>query len=195
MVKIWVPPFWPSRYPPFQEHIQTIPTFSKGVPTFSNLLYFTYKITSSPLFVGNDISQGSSTSSRAYLCGENVGTTYSPQTIPTFSKSKPNDTRAFKVNPPFHNQSGYFSSTREIAEPTRSVTGVGGLSNADYLQTLSEERCGRKKDRNVAYNSRLKGLVSDLKGTDKCLPICAKSTGTWMIVHSNTVSGTVLSAT
>ena len=38
VVKRWVPPIQPLRYPPFQDHIQTIPTFSKGVPTFFNLL-------------------------------------------------------------------------------------------------------------------------------------------------------------
>ena len=59
------------------------------------------------MFIGKDLSQGSRTFSRAYLCRENVGTTYSAQTIPKFSKSKANDTNVFKVNPPFHHQLGY----------------------------------------------------------------------------------------
>ena len=41
---------------------------------------------------------------------ENVGTTYSAQTIPTFSKAKANDTHVFKANPPFHHQLGYIGS-------------------------------------------------------------------------------------
>ena len=75
------------------------------------------------------------------------------------------------------------------------MTGGGAFSNADYLRTLSEERRYRKKDQDVAYESRLKGLVRDLKGNDKHLLLRANSTGTWLSLHSTTVSGTVLSAT
>ena len=61
--------------------------------------------------------------------------------------------------------------------------------------TLSEERRDRNKDQDAVYESKLKGLVSDIKSTDKRLILRAKSTGDWPSVHGNTFSGTVLSAT
>ena len=73
---------------------------------------------------------------------------------------------------------------------------VGGeLYNADQLWTLIEERLDGKKDQDVAHKSRFKGLVLDLKGTDKCLLLRAKITGAWLSVHGTTISSTVLSAT
>ena len=45
------------------------------------------------------------------------------------------------------------------------------------------------------YESRLKGLVSNLKGTEKRLLLRAKSTGAWLSVCGTKVSGTVLSTT
>ena len=52
-----------------------------------NIFIFIYLwIASSHFSVGNDLSQGSHTWSRAYLCRENVGTTYSAQTIPISSR-------------------------------------------------------------------------------------------------------------
>ena len=77
----------------------------------------------------------------------------------------------------------------------RAATGGGAFSNANHLRTLSEERCDGKKDRDVVYESRLKGLVSNLKGTDKRLLLRAKSTGAWPSVRGTKVSGTELSAT
>ena len=71
----------------------------------------------------------------------------------------------------------------------------GAFSNADHLRTLGEERRDGKKDRDASYKIKLKGLVRDLKGTDKCLILHAKITGTWLSVRGTTVSGTVLSAT
>ena len=56
------------------------------------------------------------------------------------------------------------------------MTGGGEFSNASHLHTLSEERRDRKEARDVAYESRLKGLVSDLKGTDNRLLLRAKIT-------------------
>ena len=53
----------------------------------------------------------------------------------------------------------------------------GVLSNADRLQSLSEERRDKNKDQDAVYETKLKGLVSKLKGTDKRLILCAKSTG------------------
>ena len=75
------------------------------------------------------------------------------------------------------------------------MAGGGGVSNAYHLRTLSEDQCDWKKSWDVAYESRLKGLLSDLQGTDKLLLIRAKITGACLSVRNNTVSGTVLSAT
>ena len=59
----------------------------------------------------------------------------------------------------------------------------GGLSNADRLRTLSEEWRDGKKDRDVAYESRLKGLVINLKVTDKRLLIRAKTPGAFQVQY------------
>ena len=99
------------------------------------------------------------------------------------------------LNPVTSYQEKYLSSTRGRAELVRSVTGGWGLSNANHLRTLSEERRDRKKSRDVAYKSRLKFLVINLQGTDKHLLLRAKITGAWLSLRSTTVSGTVLSAT
>ena len=88
-------------------------------------------------------------------------------------------------------QEKYSSSTQGSSELTQAVTGGEELSNANHLRTLSEEQ----RDRDVEYKSRLKGLVSYLKGTENRLLLRAKSTGEWLIVRGNTVSGTVLYAT
>ena len=77
----------------------------------------------------------------------------------------------------------------------RFVTTGGELSNADPLQTLSEERRDRKKTRDVAYKSRLKGLSSNIKGNKNSLILRAKITGAWLSIRGTTVSGTVISAT
>ena len=71
----------------------------------------------------------------------------------------------------------------------------GGFPNADHVWNLSEERRDRKQAQDVVYKSRLKGLVNDLKVTDKRLLLCAKITGAWLSVRVATVSGTVLSGT
>ena len=92
-------------------------------------------------------------------------------------------------------QENYLSSTRGSEELVRAVTGGGAFSNADHLWTLREERRDKKKDRDVAYEYRLKGLVRNIKVTDKLLLIRAKNTGAWLSVSGTTVSGTVLSAT
>ena len=52
----------------------------------------------------------------------------------------------------------------------------------------------RQKYREVANETKLKGLVQNLKGTDRRLIIWAKITGAWLIVHITTVSVTLLSA-
>ena len=75
------------------------------------------------------------------------------------------------------------------------MTGRGGFSNADHLRTLSKERRDGKEARDVAYESILKGLVSDLKGTYKRLLLRDKITGAWLSICGTTVSGIVLSAT
>ena len=52
-----------------------------------------------------------------------------------------------------------------------------------------------KKSRDVAYEYRIKCLVSNHQVTDKRLLLRAKSTSTWMSVCGTTVSVAVLSAT
>ena len=74
------------------------------------------------------------------------------------------------------------------------MTGGGAFSNSGHLRTLSEERRDRSKDWDAAYKSKLKGLVIDLKGTDKRPLLRAKITGACLSVCGTTVSGTVLSA-
>ena len=80
------------------------------------------------------------------------------------------------------------------AELIRAVKGEGALSNVDHIRMLGEERCDERKYREAEYETKLKDLVRDLKGTDRRLILCAKSAGAWMSVHDTTVSGTVLSA-
>ena len=86
-------------------------------------------------------------------------------------------------------------STQGSSEQVRVVTGGGSFSNANHLWTLSEDQHDGKKAWDIVYEYRLKGLVRDLKGTDKRLLLRAKGTGAWLIVCSTIVSGTVLSAT
>ena len=83
---------------------------------------------------------------------------------------------------------------RGIVELVQTVMGGGALFNDDHLRTCIEEQRDGKKAWDVAYTSKLKGLLRDIKGTDKRL-VCAKSTCAWLIVRGTTVSGTVLSAT
>ena len=99
------------------------------------------------------------------------------------------------LNPVTSAQEKCLSSTRGSAELTRSITLGGQFSNADHIRNLCEEQRDGKEARDIAYKSRLKGLVSDIKVTDKRLLVRAKITGTWLSVRSTTVSGTVLSAT
>ena len=99
------------------------------------------------------------------------------------------------LNPVMSSQGKYLSSQRGSKELVRVMTGGGAFSNSDHLWTLSEEVREGKKYRDAAYESKVKDLVSNLKGTDKRLLIRAKSTGAWLSVCGTTVSGTVLSAT
>ena len=80
----------------------------------------------------------------------------------------------------------YLSSQWESAELIRAVTGGGAFSNADHLRTLGEESRDGQKDRDVANETKLKGLVRYLKGTDRRLILRAKSTGAWMSVRDTT---------
>ena len=73
--------------------------------------------------------------------------------------------------------------------------GGGAFSNAGHLQTLGEERRDGKKYWEAAYETKLQGLVRDLKGTSRRLILRAKSTGAWLSVRGTTFSGTVLSDT
>ena len=80
-------------------------------------------------------------------------------------------------------------------ELVQEMTGGGEFYKSDHLRTLSEEQYDGKKAWDAAYGSKLKGLVKDIKGGNKRLLLCAKSTGDWMGVRGTTVSSTVLSAT
>ena len=71
----------------------------------------------------------------------------------------------------------------------------GFFSNANHLYMIGEERHYRQKDQEVANKTKLKGLVQDLKGTDRHLILWAKNTGAWLSVRCTIVSGTVFSAT
>ena len=99
------------------------------------------------------------------------------------------------LNPVTSSQEKYLRYQWGSAELVWAVTGGEELSNADHLRALSEERRDGEKNRDAAYESKTRGLVSDLKGTDNRLLICTKSTGAWLIVCGTTVSFTVLSAT
>ena len=54
--------------------------------------------------------------------------------------------------------------------------GVGVFSNDDHIRTLGEERRYRKKYREAANETKVKGLVQDLKGTDRRLILRSKIT-------------------
>ena len=75
------------------------------------------------------------------------------------------------------------------------MMGGRGFSNTNHLRTLGVERRDRQKDREDVNETKLKGLVQNIKGTDMRLILRAKITGAWMIVHSTTVSGKLLSDT
>ena len=91
------------------------------------------------------------------------------------------------LNPLTSAQEKYLISQRGSAELVRSVIKGGALSNANHLRTLSVERRDGKKYRDAAYKSKLKGLVSNLKGTYKRLLLRAKITGAWLSVRGTTV--------
>ena len=73
------------------------------------------------------------------------------------------------------------------SELVRDVTVNGELSNADHLQALNEERRDGQKDREALYESKLKGLVMNLKDTDMHLILRAKITGAWLSLRGTTV--------
>ena len=52
-----------------------------------------------------------------------------------------------------------------------------------------------KKIRYDANDTKLKGLVNDLKAPDHHLTLRAKNTGSWLTVWGTRVTGTVLAAT
>ena len=81
------------------------------------------------------------------------------------------------LNPVKLAQEKYLIYQLGSAQMVLAVTGGGVFSNTNNLWTLSEERRDGKKDQDAAQESKLKGLVKDLKGNDKRLLIHAKSTG------------------
>ena len=74
---------------------------------------------------------------------------------------------------------------------------MGGraFSNNKHLRTLSEEWRDGKKEQDAAYKFKIKGLLSDLKRTDKRLLLYSRIIRDWLSVHVTTVSRTVLYAT
>ena len=80
-------------------------------------------------------------------------------------------------------------------ELIRAVTGGGAFYNTNHLRALGEEICDRQKYRGVENETKIKGLVQDLKVTDRRLILRSNLTGAWMSVYSTTVSGAVFPAT
>ena len=99
------------------------------------------------------------------------------------------------LNPVTSAQEKYLNSQRGSAEFVWTVTEGGAFFNADHLRKLGEERRDGKKDRDATYKTKIKGLVQDLKGTNKHLILRTKSTGAWLSVRATTVTDIVLSAT
>ena len=91
------------------------------------------------------------------------------------------------LNPVMSEHKKYLISLRESTELVQAVTGGGELSNDDQLRTLIKERRDGKKYRDVADKSKIKGLLINLKGTDKRLLLHAKRISAWMSVHGTTV--------
>ena len=106
-----------------------------------------------------------------------------------------NKSRLTLLHPVKLAQKKYLSSQRGSSELVRSMMGGRAFSNDNHLRTQGEERHDRKKDWDALYETNLKGLVWDLKGTNKRLIICIKSTGAWLSICGTIFSGTVLSAT
>ena len=76
-----------------------------------------------------------------------------------------------------------------------AVTGGEAYSNADHLRTLGEERRDGKKYREAKNQTKLKGLVCNIKGNKRRLILRNKRAGAWLSICGTTVSGTVMSAT
>ena len=69
------------------------------------------------------------------------------------------------LNPMKLEQEKYLIPQRGSTELVRAVLGGGAFYNANHLHTLGEEHSYGKKSWEAAYESKLKGLVSNLKGT------------------------------
>ena len=74
------------------------------------------------------------------------------------------------------------------------MTGGGVFFNANHLLVLREERPSGQKNWDDFNNGKLKVLVRDLYTTTRCFILPTKSTGSWLKVHVNMVTGTVLVA-
>ena len=81
------------------------------------------------------------------------------------------------LNPVISALEKYLISQRGGVELVPAVTGGGSFSNAEHIRTLSEEWRDGKKNQDTTYESKLKGLVSNLKGTDKQPILRSKITG------------------
>ena len=69
----------------------------------------------------------------------------------------------------------YLSSQRGSVELVWAVTGGGVFSNVDHLQTLIEEIHDGNEERGATYETKIKGLVINLKGNDRRIIIYTKS--------------------
>ena len=78
-------------------------------------------------------------------------------------------------------------------ELIRAVMWWGSFSNTNHRQTLGGESHTGQKDWDSANETKLKGFVRYLKGTNRRLILFSKNTGAWLSVSGTTVSGTVLS--
>ena len=98
-----------------------------------------------------------------------------------------------------------YSDVSEVEVPKLLEGKCGTYSGCDRGRSILQRRpptdargrnsvTGRKTGK-LQNETKLEGLVCDLKGTNICLILRAKNTGAWLSVRGTTVSGTVLSAT
>ena len=76
-----------------------------------------------------------------------------------------------------------------------NVTGESEFYTADHLQDLREERRDGQKIHDDANNTKLRGLVENVKALVCHFILCAKHIGSWMTIWGTMVTGTVPAAT
>ena len=75
------------------------------------------------------------------------------------------------------------------------MAGQSELSDANHLQSIREYRSNRQKKWYDANDTKLGGLVENLKSSDRRSTLYAKKTDSWMTLKGTTVTSTVLAAT